>query len=142
MSATDSAKQTTSEIATFLKAQSPELKARIEAIEHFMDHPVAKVGGTLVQDQEFTSSFGKLLDSGKGSTLLAYEAVLILVLWGFRAWRLGKVNTLFARLLTQAWIAVLYWVLALVVVPSVLLGESYRVVLTHSARALLRQILS
>jgi len=95
MSATDSAKQTTSEITTFLKAQSPELKAKIEAIEHFMDHPVAKVGGTLVQDQEF-----------------------------------------------QACIAVLYWVLALVVVPSVLLGESYRVVLTHSARALLRQILS
>jgi hypothetical protein len=142
MSAPEAAKQTPSEITGFLKAQSPELKEKIESIERFMENPVVKVGGTLVQDQEFTLSFGKIIESHRGSSLLAYEGVLILVLWGFRAWRLGKVNTLLARMWTQAWVALLYWVLALVVVPSLVWGESYRTVLSHSARAVLRHFLA
>ncbi len=136
------AKQTTSEVLEFLKGQSPDLKAKIETFERVMEHPAVKVGGTLVQDQEFSSSFGKLMESGRGSTVLVYEVLLILVLWGFRAWKLGKAETLFARLLTQAWIAVLYWGLAIVAVPAVILGEPYRVVLSHTVRAVLRQVLS
>jgi len=141
MNAPEVAKQTTSEISNFLKAQSPELKAKIEAMEQFMDHPVVKVGGTLVQDSEFTSSLKQMIESGRGTSLLAYEAALIVVLWGFRAWRLGKVNTLLARLWTQAWVAVLYWTVALGVLPALVWGDSYRTVLTHSARAVLRHVL-
>jgi hypothetical protein len=100
------------------------------------------LGLTLSRDDAFLGAIGSIAKNPKVSEFLAYEGALLLVLWAFRAWRLSKVNTLFRQMLTQAWISVVYWVVALFLIPSFIWGEHFRVALSHLFRAVLRHFLS
>ena len=130
------------QVQEFLKAQSPELKKQIDSMNAVMNHPLTKVGSTLVQDQEFTSAVSQMTGSHGGTRFLAYEGVLIVLVWAFRAWRLSKSNTLLPRLLTQAWIGAIYWILAITVVPWLVWGDAFRTALSHLVRVALRQFLA
>jgi len=129
-------------VQTFLKEQSPELKKQLDTVNALIEHPMTKLGTTLMQDHEFTASVTRIAESHSGTQFAVYEGVLIVALWIFRAWRLTKSNTLLARLWTQAWIGVLFWILALTAVPALVWGEAFRTAFGHLIRVVLRQFLA
>jgi hypothetical protein len=121
----------------------PEANAllKVPGVEKVLDLPVIKFGETLIQEHGVVVALERIGESQSGASLIAYEVILILVLWMARAWRLSKVNTLLTQFWTQAWIAGVYWILALAIVPSLVWGESYRTLLSHLVRAVLRRVL-
>ena len=129
-------------VQTFLKEQSPELKKQLDTVNALIEHPLTKFGTTLMQDHEFTASVTRIAEGHNGTQFAIYEGVLIVALWIFRAWRLTKSNTLLARLWTQAWIGVLFWVFAITVVPTLVWGEAFRTAFGHLIRVALRQFLA
>jgi len=130
------------QVQDFIKEQSPELKRQLDSVNALVNHPLSKAGATLVQDQEFTSAVSRISNAHGGTRFLAYEGVLLILVWIFRAWRLSKSNTLLPRLLTQAWIGAVYWILAITVVPWLVWGEAFRTALGHLVKVALRQFLA
>jgi hypothetical protein len=104
-------------------------------------NPVAKIGATLIQDHDFTASILKMADPGTVGQFLAIEFVLVLALWGFRAKKLAQLETLPKKMLAQAWISGLYWLLAMGVVPGLVWGKAFWTAVGHFMRVALRQIL-
>jgi len=129
-------------VQALIKEQSPELKKQLDAVNALMEHPMTKLSATLMQDHEFTASVTRIAESHSGTQFALYEGVLIGALWIFRAWRLTKSNTLLARLWTQAWIGLLFWALAITVVPTLVWGEAFRTAFGHLIRVALRQFLA
>ena len=125
----------------WLKSLSPELKGNLDQMQKLWVHPVTQFGVTLGRDSEFMASLNQINESHRSTQLYAYEAVLLVLLWIFRAWKLSKVSTLWSRLWTQAWIGAVFWFLALVGIPGVIWGEAYRTALSHFARAFLKHFL-
>ncbi len=104
-------------------------------------NPVAKIGATLIQDHDFTSSVLQMADLGTVGQFLAVEFVLVLALWGFRAKKLAQLETLPKKMLAQAWISGLYWLLAIGIVPGLVWGKAFWTAIGHFMRVALRQIL-
>lgn len=119
-----------------------ELRRDLEQFQKVWKSPATQLGLTLSRDDAFLGAVGWISKNPKGSEFLAYEGVLILALWAFRAWKLGKSNTLFRQMLSQAWISLAYWIVALFLIPSLIWGEHYRVALSHLFRGVLRHFLS
>lgn len=132
----------TDQVQDFIKEQSPELKKQIDTLNALRSHPVVKVGTELVQDSEFSSALSQMAGGNRAAQFLAYEAILLVAVWIVRAWRLSKSNTLLPRLWTQAWIGAVYWAAALTVVPWLVWGDSFRTVLSHLLRSVLRHVLT
>jgi hypothetical protein len=137
--ATEGATEVAAEIAA---TAGVELRRDLEQFQKIWKSPATQLGLTLSRDDAFLGAVGWISKNPKGSELFAYEGVLILALWAFRAWKLGKVNTLFRQMLTQAWISLVYWLVALFAIPSLVWGEHYRVALSHLFRGVLRHFLS
>lgn len=121
---------------------STAMEPTLKELERLGGELQQQLGLTLSRDDAFLGAIGSITKNPKASEFLAYEGALLLVLWAFRAWRLSKVNTLFRQILTQAWISVAYWVVALFLIPSFIWGEHFRVALSHLFRAVLRHFLS
>lgn len=121
---------------------SPEMKANFEQLERLWNHPVTRFGVELTKDQAFTGALESIRESHATTQLMAFEGILIGILWAFRAWRLGKVNTLLMRMWTQAWVAALFWVLAVFLVPFLVWGGPYGTLLSHLVRAFIKHILA
>lgn len=126
----------------WLKTVSPGLFQNYDQIQTLWNAPATQFAITLMNDGEFRTAAEQIQNSHLSGQLLGYEFVLLLVLWVFRAWRLSKVSTFFTRMWTQAWIAALYWVVALFVVPGFVWGEAYRTVLSHLAKAVFRHFIA
>jgi hypothetical protein len=122
----------------WLKSVGPGLFKNYEEIQKLWNHPVTQFSLTLGQDAEFKAGIQKMALEQGGARFLGYEAVLLVILWVFRAWRLGKVNTWLTRIWTQIWVGGLYWLSALLLVPALVWGDSFRTVLVHLVRATLR----
>ncbi len=132
----------TKEAESWLKSLGPDFKNDLEQIQKIWNHPATRVGWTLSQDQEFVSSLNQIRDSHRSNVFYAYELVLILILWTVRAWRLSKAATWLGRMWTQAWIASVFWFMALILVPGLVWGEAFRTVLSHLVRAILRHFIA
>ena len=122
----------------WLKTLSPSTFQGYDEIQKMWNSPVSQFTITLVQDSELKLATKQIADQHAGQTLVGYELVLIVFLWTFRAWRLGKASTWLTRLWTQFWIADLYWFLAGVVLPWAVWGDSYRIVIKQVFKAILR----
>ncbi len=135
--------ESATEAATEAGAATAEVaKTAAKTTAKVVESATASAVLSLSGDEAFLGAIGGIAKNPKGTELIAYEGVLILALWAFRSWKLSKVNTLFRQMLTQAWIAVAYWLVALFAIPSFLWGEQYRIALSHFFRALLRHFLS
>ena len=130
------------QVQEFVKEQSPALKKQIDRANLVMEHPLTKVGTTLMNDSEFTGSLSRIVGGHSATQFLTYEAVLVVAIWVVRAWRLSKSNTLIARLWTQAWIGAVFWVFAAGVVPYLVWGDAFRTATSHLIRVALRQFLA
>ena len=124
--------------AEWLKTLSPDYFQTNEDLEHAWASPFTQFGLTLLKDSEFKSACLQIRNAHMGVNLIGYELVLIAVLWTFRAWKLQKATTLLQKLLSQAWIAMLFWGIAILGIPWVLYGGAYGVVLKGVFRAVLR----
>ncbi len=119
----------------WLKEVGPTIFKNYEDIQKLWNHPMTQFSVTLGRDAEFKAGITQMAESHAGARFYGYEALLILLLWIFRAWRLTKVNTILTRMWTQAWVGFCYWICALFLVPSLVWGESYRTTITHLIRA-------
>ncbi len=122
----------------WLKTLSPSTFASYDQIQKTWNAPLTQFTLTLVQDTELKGAVSEIAGSHLYREFFAYEAVLILLIWILRAWRLSKVNTWLTRLWTQAWIALLYWVSAVFLIPGLVWGAAYRTVLSHLTKAVFR----
>ena len=122
----------------WLKTISPGLFQNYDQIQKTWNSPTAQFTLTLVQDAEFNQAVNQIRNAHLGSQFLSYELVLMLFLWIFRAWRLTKVQTWLTRIWTQAWIGTVFWLCALFLVPNFVWGESYRTILSHFFKAIVR----
>ena len=122
----------------WLKTISPSTFQSYDSIQQIWNLPTTQFGLTLVQDHEFKGAIEQMAAQHAGSTFLSYELVLILIFWIIRAWRLGKVSTWLLRIWTQAWIGFIFWLLSVFLVPYLVWGESYTIVLRQLFKAILR----
>jgi hypothetical protein len=122
----------------WLKTLSPGIFQNYDDLQKTWNAPLTQFTITLVQDADFKLASQQIYNSHLGSTLVSYELVLILVLWIIRSWRLGKASTWLLRIWTQAWIAVVYWLLAVFLVPYLVWGDAYRILLKQISKAILR----
>jgi hypothetical protein len=126
----------------WLKTLSPGLFQNYDDLQRTWNAPLTQFTITLVQDSEFKQASQKIYESHLGSQLVSYELVLILILWIIRAWRLSKVSTWLLRIWTQLWIAALYWLLAMFLVPYLVWGDAYRILLKELSKAILRHFIT
>ena len=122
----------------WLKTLSPGLFNNYKEIESTWNHPLAQFSMTLVKDPEFRGALTEIYTQHPLSTCVGYEMIWVLLIWILRAYRLGKVNTWLLRIWTQAWVGVFYFLGAWFVVPYLLWGKSYLVVIGQLTKAIIR----
>ena len=106
-----------------------------DQIQKTWNAPLTQFTLTLVQDTELKGAASEIAMSHLYSQFFAYEAALIVLVWILRAWRLSKAPTWLTKLWTQAWIALLYWIVAAFLIPGIIWGAAYRTVLVHLVKA-------
>ena len=126
----------------WLKTLSPGVFQSYDDLQKTWNAPLTQFTITLVQDAEFKEAGQRIYESHLGSKLLGYELVLVLVFWILRAWRLSKVSTWLLRIWVQAWMSVVFWVLTLFLVPYLVWGDGYRIVLKEISKAILRHFVT
>jgi hypothetical protein len=122
----------------WLKTLSPGYFQTNEDIEKAWSAPQTQFTLTLLKDPEFKQAKDQIRDAHLGDQLIGYELVFILLLWIFRAWRLGKAATLLTRIWTQAWIAVVFWLIAIFGIPWIVYGNAYQTILKVIGKAFAR----
>ena len=122
----------------WLKTISPSLFQNYDSVQRVWNAPVTQFGLTLMQDAEFKAATQQISDSHLGSHFAIDELALILIFWIFRAWRLGKVSTWLLRMWTQAWIGFFFWTFSFFLVPYLVWGDAYMVVVKQIFKAILR----
>ena len=80
----------------------------------------------ITKDSQVAASLQEMGQQHKLGMFAGYELAWIVLIWVFRAWRLTKAGTLLTRIWTQAWIAVLFWIMALTSVPLLVWGGAYQ----------------
>ena len=103
------------------------------------NQPVTQISVILMKDSSFLEAVGEINQKFQKNTVLGYEITWILLIWTLRAWRLSKAGTWFTRIWVQAWVSILFWWGGLVLVPWLLWGKSYQIVLASVFRALVHQ---
>lgn len=127
------------EAQEWLKAFSPGMFENYQQMEQTWNHPVTQFSVLLVRDPAFRGSLSEISQKFQKSTFLGYEFTWILVIWILRAWRLSKSGTWLTRIWTQAWVSILFWWGCLFLVPWLLWGKSYQMMLATVFRALIHQ---
>jgi len=108
-------------------------------LESMGDSSLGKVGMVLAKDPAFRESYGKIQQSFQLNLTLGYLAGWILLIWILRAWRLSKAGTWLTRIWTQFWVSIVSWWGILVVVPMLLWGKSYQMLMATLLRAMIHQ---
>ena len=103
--------------------------------------PTTQFSVSLVRDPQVKASWDQIR-AQKPSILLTYELVWILLIWIFRAWRLQKSGTWLLRIWTQAWIAVLSVLGAVLVIPILAWGEPVQKLFAQVAKAFIQHFMT
>lgn len=127
------------EAEDWLKNLSPGLFENYQQMQSTWNHPVTQFGVTLVRDPAFRGAIGEINQKFQKNALLGYEIGWVLLIWIVRAWRLSKTGTWLTKIWVQAWVSVLFWWGALFMVPWLLWGKSYQMVLATVFRAFIHQ---
>lgn len=127
------------EAQVWLKNFSPGLFDSYQQIESTWNHPLTQFSVTLVRDPDFRGAMNEIGQKFQKSEVLGYELLWILVIWILRAVRLGKAGTWLTRIWIQAWVSMLFWWGSLFLIPWILWGKAYRMVLATVFRALIHQ---
>ncbi len=122
----------------WLKTLSPGLLENYKEIQSTWNHPLTQFSMTLVKDPQFRGAVTDIYSRHEGQKFLGNEALFVLFIWILRAWRLSKAGTWLLRIWVQAWVGALMWVGGVCLVPYLLWGDPYRVILSQLAKALLR----
>lgn len=133
-------------------AQSPNLNSSASVIpkeahewlrslnlEGISELPATQVSMTLLRDPAFRGAVSEIYQKFDKTSFFGYEMGWILLVWIVRAWRLSKAGTWLTRLWVQAWVAVVFWLGSLLVVPWLLWGKSYQMALATVFRAVIHQ---
>ncbi len=128
------------EAETWLKAFSPGLFDNYQQIQGTWNHPLTQFTVVLVRDPAFRGSVSEISAKFDKSTVLGYEIGWVLLIWILRAWRLSKSGTWLTRIWVQLWVASIFWTGSLYLVPWLLWGKSYQMLLATVFRALAQQL--
>lgn len=110
-----------------------------QGLDQALNHPLSQFSLVLVSDPAFRGAVGEINQKFHKNTVIGYEIAWILLIWVFRAWRLTKAGTWLTRIWTQAWVSVVFWWGVLFLVPWLLWGKSYQMLLSTVIRALIHQ---
>jgi hypothetical protein len=127
------------EAQEWLKTFSPGLFENYQQVEQTWNHPLTQFSVLLVRDPAFRGSVGEISQNFQKNTVIGYEITWILLIWIFRAWRLSKSATWLTRIWTQAWVSCLFWWGSLFLVPWLIWGKSYQILLASVFRTLIHQ---
>ncbi len=124
--------------------QNPNLNTSVspppkEVEEWLKSQPLSQFSLILVRDPAFRGAMSEINQKYQKNALLGYEAIWILLIWIFRSWRLTKAGTWLTRIWVQAWVSMIFWWGFLFLVPWLLWGKSYQMVLATVFRALIHQ---
>jgi hypothetical protein len=123
----------------WMKTLSPGLFENYQQMETLWNHPAAQFSVMLVKDPAFRGAVTEINQKFQKNTVLGYELAWVLLIWILRAWRLSKAGTWLTRIWVQLWVSQLFWAGALFLVPWLLWGKSYQMVLATVFRALIHQ---
>jgi uncharacterized BrkB/YihY/UPF0761 family membrane protein len=90
--------------------------------------PLQKKVMALAADKEFTKALQDLWAHPNRNTLFIAQAIALLFMLLFKSWRQSKIKHWFRRLLSGLFYSFLTWLLLVVVLPLVLLGDPLRIV--------------
>ena len=102
-------------------------------------HPIGQVGLTLVKDPAFRQAYSEVQQGFQLNLTLGYLGAWILIIWILRAWRMSKADTWLTRIWTQLWVSILSWRGILFLIPGILWGKSYQMLLATAFRAVIHQ---
>jgi hypothetical protein len=89
----------------------------------------------LAADKTFLKAAGDLWQSPNRNTLLVAELIFAVFMYFFKAWRQAKASNWFTRLLTGLSLSLVTWAGVGFVLPAIILGAPYRIVVTTLWRA-------
>lgn len=127
------------EAENWLQMVSPGLFENYKQMEGTWNHPLTQFTVVLVRDPSFRGAVNEISDKFQKNTVIGYEITWVLLIWILRAWRLSKAGTWLTRIWVQLWVAVIFWTGSLVLVPWLLWGKSYQMVMATVFRALIHQ---
>src|SRR5262249_44862454 len=95
-----------------------------EQLNRILQHRPVRFYLKLVADPGFSSGIEELRNAN-WFKLLYVELALMLVMGLVRSWRLSTTTLWYRQLWTKTWTRVVFWILALTVVPWAILGEPF-----------------
>lgn len=84
----------------------------------------------LAADERFVQSVTDLWNHPKRNTLLVAELIFLVVMFFVKAWRQAKARNWFTKLLTGMFLGLFTWIGVLLILPYIVLGEPFKVVMT------------
>ena len=90
----------------------------------------------IVNDPKLVGAIQKLAKHSNIKTLFVTQAVFFVLMLVFRAWRSSRYKSWVGRLWVSFYCTIISWVGLLVVLPLVLLGEPYKIILESLAKAI------
>lgn len=112
-----------------------ERLGNLPAVDQAQVEAVRRKVMALAGDQKFLKAAGDLWQSSERNTLLIAELVFGIFMYFFKAWRLAKASNWFTRTLSGLFLSLFSWLVMLLVLPSLILGEPFRVVVSSLWRA-------
>lgn len=103
----------------------PETLAQLEQLRSLMANPLFQKYLKLFQNPAFIKSASDLASHPNRKWLLISEVLLAIAMIGFRAWRQSKAEGWWGRFKVSLYCSVLFWVLAIVAIPPLVLGDPY-----------------
>lgn len=104
----------------------PQLHQAIEQFRKLLEYPVVKETLKIYSNPKFQEGIRQITASPQRMNLLYAEIALVLILIIYRTWRYSKVRHWALRIWTRLYTLVIFWVLAIAVVPCLVLGQGYQ----------------
>lgn len=98
---------------------------QIEKIQKLLSHPAVQAYLKLFQNEKIMQGAERVMKHPKKKELLWFELGCFIFMVIFRAWRISKCNHWLQRLSVTTYTFILYWVMAIVIVPGAVLGQGY-----------------
>ncbi len=126
------------EVEEWFQALNPSFFKSYKDIEATWNHPLTQATLAVVGDPQFKAALTELSHQDHlASTLFGYEALWVIVIWTFKSWRLTKVSTWIRRLWVQLWVGTVFWWGALLIVPFIVMGNSFKVLIGQVLKAVI-----
>ena len=127
------------EAEQWMKAISPGAFENYQQLEHTWNHPLIQFSVVLVRDPAFRGAVSEVNQKFEKNAFLGYEITWVLLIWTLQAWRLSKAGTWLTRIWVQIWVSAFFWWGCLFLVPWLLWGKSYQMILATAFRAMIHQ---